>query len=330
MHRLAAVARGAASRRAVTAPAIQPSLHETRQRFITPHSGMQRDLIFDVGMNDGSDTAYYLHRGYRVVAIEANPHLAEVARARFSREIAAGRLTVLGVAIAATAGVRPFWICETHSHWSSFDYRIASRDGSRCRAIDVPCRRFADVLGEYGVPYFLKIDIEGSDQVCIADLAPGDLPAYVSFERMGEPAELRRVAELGYSRFKCISQYEFIPVEWPPSREQRTLGARAAILHSQRVVGTMSRIAAGVAWRIVGRQRFWRWAMPTRTDGDWVFPPGSSGPFGEYTRGRWQALDELEECLRKVDRQRQLGRASPFWNGAGYTFWADIHAKLGS
>jgi hypothetical protein len=30
-------------------------------------------LIYDVGMNNGDDTAYYLRRGFRVVAIEPNP-----------------------------------------------------------------------------------------------------------------------------------------------------------------------------------------------------------------------------------------------------------------
>jgi hypothetical protein len=29
-------------------------------------------LIYDVGMNNGDDTAYYLRRGFRVLAIEAN------------------------------------------------------------------------------------------------------------------------------------------------------------------------------------------------------------------------------------------------------------------
>jgi hypothetical protein len=36
-----------------------------------------KNLIYDVGMNDGNDTAYYLSRGFRVVAIEANPVLVE-------------------------------------------------------------------------------------------------------------------------------------------------------------------------------------------------------------------------------------------------------------
>ena len=36
---------------------------------------MEKNLIYDVGMSNGDDTAYYLHRGFRVVAIEANPLL---------------------------------------------------------------------------------------------------------------------------------------------------------------------------------------------------------------------------------------------------------------
>jgi FkbM family methyltransferase len=291
---------------------------------------MHRDLIFDIGMNDGADTAYYLHRGYRVVAVEANPQLAEEARARFRREIADGRLTVLGVAIAGTAGVLPFWICDSHSPWSSFDHEIASRDGSTCHQIDVECRPFIDILEEHGVPYFLKIDIEGTDHLCIRDLRTDDLPVYLSFERIGRPEELLRLSELGYSGFKCISQFAFLPVEWPPAAEERAYGALASVLKSDRVVGDIARGTAGVAARIAGPARFWRWTMPTRTNGDWVFPAGSSGPFGEDTPGRWQSLHEFENAIRQIDEQRQAGRSSPFWNGAGYSFWADIHAKLGS
>jgi hypothetical protein len=37
----------------------------------------QNDLISDVGMFHGDDAAYYLHREYRVVSIEAHPTWAE-------------------------------------------------------------------------------------------------------------------------------------------------------------------------------------------------------------------------------------------------------------
>lgn len=48
-------------------------------------------IVFDVGMNNGDDSAYYLSKGYRVIAVEANPALVEKARIRFAREIATGR-----------------------------------------------------------------------------------------------------------------------------------------------------------------------------------------------------------------------------------------------
>jgi hypothetical protein len=53
------------------------------------------DLVYDVGMNNGDDTAYYLSLGFRTVAIEANPELVKYAKARFAREIASGRLIIL-------------------------------------------------------------------------------------------------------------------------------------------------------------------------------------------------------------------------------------------
>ena len=47
---------------------------------------MDRSLVYDVGMNNGDDTAYYLHLGYRVVAIDADPTLIERAKLRFEQE----------------------------------------------------------------------------------------------------------------------------------------------------------------------------------------------------------------------------------------------------
>jgi len=49
------------------------------------------DLV--LGMHNGDDTAYYLARGYDVVAVEANPALCASAGKRFAPEVAAGRLS---------------------------------------------------------------------------------------------------------------------------------------------------------------------------------------------------------------------------------------------
>lgn len=50
-------------------------------------SQVRSDLVYDVGLFDGGDTAYYLFRGYNVVAVDANPVMVEKARTQFAKEI---------------------------------------------------------------------------------------------------------------------------------------------------------------------------------------------------------------------------------------------------
>jgi hypothetical protein len=46
------------------------------------------DLIFDLGMHNAADTKFYLDKGFRVVALEANPALAGAAQSWLAREYA--------------------------------------------------------------------------------------------------------------------------------------------------------------------------------------------------------------------------------------------------
>ena len=81
---------------------------------------MTPDLIFDIGMHEGWDTAYSLAKGFRVVAVDANPALCQATREKFSKEIAYGRLTVLNLGIAAKRGDLDFYITRNKTDWSSF------------------------------------------------------------------------------------------------------------------------------------------------------------------------------------------------------------------
>jgi FkbM family methyltransferase len=184
---------------------------------------LRPNLIYDIGMNNGDDTAYYLWRGFDVLAVEAHPKLAAVAGERFVEEIKTGRLTILNIGIAAEEGEFPFWICETHPEWSSFDKALASRDGCPHHEIRVPCRKFRAVLEEFGIPNYLKIDIEGNDILCVQDLDPKALPQFISIEVSGKGGldQLALLRERGFRRFKCIDQVNFLPLEIPPAIEQR-------------------------------------------------------------------------------------------------------------
>lgn len=93
------------------------------------------ELIYDVGVNDGTDSAYYLWRGYRVLGIEASPVLAEKLREKFAPEIREGRYTLLDVGVADDDGTAEFWMSDV-TEWSIFQQEcsIARRDASSRRA----------------------------------------------------------------------------------------------------------------------------------------------------------------------------------------------------
>src|SRR6476646_10338145 len=126
-------------------------------------------LIFDVGAHQGEDTDFYLKKGFQVVAVEANPSLARNLRDRFSSAIATGQLKLVENAIAERDGEITFYANES-SVWGTIRENWASRNekmGSRSTQIVVPAVNFGRLLAQYGVPHYLKIDIEGADMLCI-------------------------------------------------------------------------------------------------------------------------------------------------------------------
>jgi len=300
---------------------LDPSLSAPLQTSDGSAGVMSPDLIYDVGMHNGDDTAYYLHRGYRVVAVEANPVLAAEALARFAREVSTGALTILNIGISGRDGDSPFFICDEVSEWSSLDPAIASRNNVAHHEIVIQCHRFGSILRKFGTPYYLKLDIEGSEIHCLLDLEPPALPRYISFEMTPKsPESLTWVHELGYRQFKLISQHHFLPVEYPPSPEQMHYEKELRFLKSRNLLSRVARRLVSKAW-------LRRLADRTRTQNRWVFPQGSSGPFGEGLPGRWQSLDEMLETLGCANAARCRNEPSLFWREQEYSFWADFHAK---
>ena len=254
------------------------------------------DLIYDVGMNNGDDTAYYLSLGFRTVAIEANPELVKYAKARFAREIASGRylslgfrrLIILNIGIADREGELPFWICETTSRWSSFDRAYASWGNSPSHQIQVPCTRFETIVAQYGVPYFCKIDIQGNDSLCLEGFTPHKVPKFLSIEANDLNLRLLDMLRvLGYSLFKCISQSTFIPMQFPPVAEQHRLERAETLLGSRKFRHRVFRKLGGRGWLQTQLQS-------TRHYRSWHFPPQSSGGFGNQTLGRWLTYEEMK------------------------------------
>ncbi len=182
------------------------------------------DLIVDVGMHRGNDTDFYLKKGFRVAAIEANPSHVEKAKERFSAEIGKGLLTIYNIGIAKEEGVFDFYINEDKDDWCSFDriWGTKQNEGvdTKWRTEKIKCTQLNKILEETGVPYYLKVDIEGYDIYCIEALHKLDkLPRFVSTEAIHIDI-LCHLRALGYNEFQFVNQRLLPLVKCPnPPRE---------------------------------------------------------------------------------------------------------------
>lgn len=176
---------------------------------------MQDRLIIDVGMHSGKDTEFYLRKGFDVVAIEANPALVQRARSRLGEYLSEGRLRIYEVAIADYEGEIDFFVNRQHDDWGTISTAFAARNerkGTKNSVIRVECTTFQTILMKCGVPYYLKIDVEGVDTKCLrALMALRERPKYVSIEAgltsLRETfTELSLLWKLGYRHFKIVNQ----------------------------------------------------------------------------------------------------------------------------
>jgi FkbM family methyltransferase len=186
---------------------------------------MEADLIYDVGAFRGEDTGFYLAKGFRVVAVEANPALVAQLESRFAAPLADGRLRLVAAAISERAGPARFYVNDLHPVWSTTSPEWVARNlrrGTPSREITVPGATFGSLLRQHGVPYYLKIDIEGADLLCLQALREErSRPRYVSLESSMTSwhdllAEFRLLRELGYRRFQIVNQL-LVPRQRPPA-----------------------------------------------------------------------------------------------------------------
>ena len=265
---------------------------------------MQRDLIYDVGFNRGEDTEFYLSKGFKVVAIEAHPVFYRVGREKFAHDIESGRLVLLNVAVAETSGPISFFESD-HDGWGSIrlDWAKSSeRLGVEWREITVQGKQFGEILRQFGIPYYMKVDIEGADSLCLKALAEfDDRPQHISIEAEADVLsnirkEIAAFSGLGYAKFKIVRQGHVPLQSCPfPAREGRFF--------------------------------------------EYKFPYGSSGMFGEEAPGEWLSGDQVVEAYRKIVRLRRLFghkgwiRRLPLGNKITNALrpdvsWYDTHASL--
>lgn len=204
----------------------------TDQLIDTPK---QSHLVYDVGMHKGEDTDYYLKKGFRVISFEADPDLIQFCKQRFKKEIETQQLIIEEGAIIdsdsvqSTNGKVSFFKNEDISVWGTVLGNWAERNaslGATSTKIEVSVVDFKECLQKYGIPYYLKIDIEGMDTVCLKALRSFQFkPSYisiesekVSFSKLQDEMDL--LVQLGFDQFQAINQAKISTQKEPsPAKE---------------------------------------------------------------------------------------------------------------
>jgi len=264
------------------------------------------DLVFDIGMHNGDDTAYYLARGYRVVAVEASPVMCAAAQERFAREINSSQLSVRNIGIAESRGEMDFWV-SSHTEWSSFHAENATKGGAQAASIEVKTIPFEQLIEEEGTPFFVKIDIEMNDSLCLRSLATTkSRPAFLSIESsVNADADIKLLENLGYSYFKCVRQNDL-----------REITPRNVVYQEELRRGL---VALETRPRLIGRV-LRRLHYRRRSLNGWSFNHGSSGPLGVELPGRWLSSEEM------LSVWHQLIAYDLRLDSGGLGEWFDIHA----
>lgn len=141
-------------------------------------------VIYDLGANNGDDIPYYLKKAELVVAVEANPVLCEQMEQRYRAEIRGGRLRIENCVVAGE-GSDPevyFYLHKRHHVLGQFPQPVESviNDYEKARLPSEPVKQ---LLCKFGSPYYIKIDLEGYDEVILREiLQQGFRPPYISAE----------------------------------------------------------------------------------------------------------------------------------------------------
>ena len=180
-------------------------------------------LVYDVGMFNGDDTAYYLERGFRVVGIEANPHLIPQLAERFSGEIAQKRLIIENVAVSEVEGEVELFIAGGDKPQSSLIRRVLDLHNVPVTSARVRGVTLSSLVQRHGAPTFMKIDVENSDLIALRDLAAhGIKPPDISVEAQ-HIAVIVQLYNMGYGRYRFING-KMVPTRFANARVRRVDG----------------------------------------------------------------------------------------------------------
>lgn len=189
-------------------------------------------LAFDIGGNLGEKSEILRKKFDSVVLFEPNPNLKTYIEKKFENS----NVIVDNRAISSVSGEQIFYISDYHyistlyEPWTN-NSRF-SNDYSWSEQITVSSITLDDAIEEYGIPKYIKLDVEGFETTILKSFNKLLPDTVFSFEFVEEQKEelkltLNHLSQLGYNNFSLIFNdnllfdynitwykfYEFVPFD---------------------------------------------------------------------------------------------------------------------
>ena len=131
-------------------------------------------LIFDVGANVGNKTHIFSKTARQVVSFEPSQKCLHILRSRFSNK----KVMIIDTALSNTGGALDYYQVNTNEAYSSFskkhiDSTVTKRKVAGADEIvmkKIPTNTLDSFINTYGVPDYIKIDVEGFEWEVISGL----------------------------------------------------------------------------------------------------------------------------------------------------------------
>jgi len=196
-------------------------LRQRRLRALYGQFVSTSDLVFDLGAHAGNHTRALAALGCRVVALEPQPDFARLLRMVFAR---VPRVEIIESAVAETEGRAILSVSDRTptmttlaAEWRDARAKQTLFSGVRWdRPISVETTTLNALIKRFGMPAFVKIDVEGAEPSVLSGLSH-PLPA-LSFEYLPDALAYARIC---VRRLAGRGRYRY---NWSPGETFRLVG----------------------------------------------------------------------------------------------------------
>ena len=157
------------------------------------------DLVFDIGSCVGEATDEYLKAGARVVAVEPRKDLIKHLKHKYKSN---SKVIIIDKGVASKQGARLFMLSSDVRTLSTFSEEWKTGRFAACKwekPTIVSVTTLDELIKQYGLPRFCKIDVEGYEYEVLKGLSK-PIP-YLSFEF---------ASEFMYNAGRCIATLELL------------------------------------------------------------------------------------------------------------------------